>query len=87
MDYCYIAKDGDGNSMKIGRAKFRAISIQVEDCALDKDTRILISRQRAVENAAAACAALDGSNLDGVEIRVEGARPVDMKEFTRYGDY
>ena len=35
----------------------------------------------------AACAALDRSLLDGCEIRVERARPVDMKEYTRYGDY
>ena len=46
-----------------------------------------IDRQRAVENAAAACAALDQSEVDGEIIRVGAARPADMQEFAWYGDY
>ena len=87
LDYCYIAKTPEGKSMKIGRAKFRPVAISSEDAGFEKDARILRARQRAVDNAAAACDALDQSDLDGHRIRLESARPVDMKEYTRYGDY
>ena len=84
------ARAADGASMRIGRAKFRAVAVAADDASSgedDKARQILRARQRAVDNAIAACAALDRSLLDGCEIRVERARPVDMKEYTRYGDY
>ena len=90
LDYCYVARAADGASMRIGRAKFRAVAVAADDASSgedDKARQILRARQRAVDNAIAACAALDRSLLDGCEIRVERARPVDMKEYTRYGDY
>ena len=87
LDYCYVAKGRDGQSLRIGRAKFRPVAIATEDGKQDKVERILRARQRAVDNAVAACDALDNSQLDSAVIRVEGARPADMKEFTRYGDY
>lgn len=87
LDYCYIAKSPERVSLKIGRAKFRPVADATEDGALDKVERILQARQRAVDNAAAACDALDRTLVDGHEIRVEIARPADMNEYTRYGDY
>ena len=89
LDYCYVARDpGTGASKRIGRAKFRPVAVPAEDAGLgSKGRRILRARQRAVDNAAAACAALDRTEVDGATIRVEGARPADMKEYSRYGDY
>ena len=72
LDYCYIATTPEGASMKIGRAKFRAVG-EPGDASLDKPQRIINARQRAVDNAAAACRALDHSEVDGKAIRVEVA--------------
>jgi len=87
LDYCYVATSQDGASLRIGRAKFRPVAIPVEDAGLDKTQRILAARQRAVDNAEAACKAIDKIEIDGQEIRLTGARRADMKEYTRYGDY
>ena len=88
LDYCYIARDNDGKSMRIGRAKFRPVAVQrTKDEKVDKVERIMEARQKAVDNANAASLALDMTEIDGQKIRIESARPVDMKEYTRYGDY
>jgi hypothetical protein len=87
LDYCYVARNQDGSSMRIGRAKFQAVAVVADDAGLDQTQRILSARQRAVDNAAAACSGLNKSEVDGQTILVDRARPVDMKEFTRYGDY
>merc|ERR1711978_808551 len=50
LDYCYVATDADGNTKKLGRAKFRPVAA-VEDKKLTKDQAILKARARACENA------------------------------------
>ncbi|GMH84210.1 hypothetical protein TrST_g13489 [Triparma strigata] len=87
LDYCYIARDAQGVSNKIGRAKFRPVSNPANDKHLNKTERILSARQRAIDNARAAVEGLDKANIDSSEIRVHLARKADMKEFVRYGDY
>jgi len=87
LDYCYIARYPDGTSMRIGRAKFKARACEEEDKVLEKNEQILTARQRAIDSAVAACEAFDYWEVDGEEIRVGGARAVDMKEYLRYGDY
>ena len=88
LDYCYVAKDDAGASKRLGRAKFRAEADAEADAALSKDQAILAARERAVNNAIAACESLDRTALGGGEvIRVERSRPADWKEYKRYGDY
>ena len=91
LDYCYIARDMEGNSMRIGRAKFRPVAVsdnqQGHDEKGNKVWRIWQARQKAVDNAKAAGLGLDGVEIDGQVIKIEIARPVDYKEWIRYGDY
>lgn len=86
LDYCYIARDKDGNSTRIGRAKFKSVGASSDE-ELERNEWILIARQRAVDNAKAAVEGLDKMEVEGTEIRVGLARKADMKEYLRYGDY
>ena len=84
----YVAKDDAGASKRLGRAKFRATADAEADATLSKDQAILAARERAVNNAIAACESLDRTALGGADaIRVERSRPAYWKEYKRYGDY
>ncbi|GMI23884.1 hypothetical protein TeGR_g9191 [Tetraparma gracilis] len=86
VDYCYIARDEQGRSARIGRVKFRPVG-SAEDAGQGEVERIMRARERAVANAKKAAEELDGRVVGGSEMRVGVARKADMKEHTRYGDY
>lgn len=85
LDYCYVVSSQ--KRAKLGRAKFKPVALS-EDKGLSKEEIMKKARQRAVDAVAKAVADIhEKKEVNGKVIKIQPARPCDMKEYQRYGDY